>query len=31
MEQNLQEYARLLVEIGVNIQPGQNLIISCPV
>ena len=31
MEKKLQEYARLLVEIGVNIQPGQNLVISCPV
>ena len=31
MEEKLQEYARLLVEIGVNIQPGQNLIIACPV
>ena len=31
MEEKLQEYARLLVEIGVNIQPGQNLVIACPV
>ncbi len=27
----LQEYARLLVEVGVNIQPGQTLVITCPV
>jgi len=27
----LQEYARLLVEIGVNIQKGQRLVISSPV
>ena len=25
------EYAKLLVEVGVNIQKGQNLVISCPV
>ena len=25
------EYAKLLVEVGVNIQRGQNLILSCPV
>ena len=31
MEQKLQEYARLLVEIGVNIQKGQNLVIAAPV
>ena len=27
----LQEYARLLVEVGLNVQKGQNLIIACPV
>ena len=26
-----EEYAKLLVEVGVNIQKGQNLVISCPV
>ena len=25
------EYARLLVEVGVNVQPGQELLINCPV
>ena len=25
------EYAKLLVEVGVNIQRGQNLLLSCPV
>ncbi len=27
----LQEYARLLVEVGMNVQPGQTPRISCPV
>ena len=31
MEQKLREYADLLIEIGVNIQPGQNLVIAAPV
>lgn len=31
MEEKLQEYARLLVEVGVNVQKGQNLVIACPV
>ena len=31
MEQKLQEYARLLVEVGLNVQKGQNLVIACPV
>ncbi|MBQ3480957.1 MAG: aminopeptidase [Oscillospiraceae bacterium] len=31
MEEKLREYARLLVEIGVNIQKGQTLVISSPV
>ena len=31
MEEKLREYARLLVEIGVNIQKGQNLVLSAPV
>ena len=31
MEQKLQEYARLLVQVGLNVQKGQNLVISSPV
>ena len=31
MQEKFQEYAKLLVEIGVNIQKGQNLVIHCPV
>ena len=31
MEEKLREYARLLVEVGVNICPGQTLVISSPV
>ncbi len=31
MEESLQEYARLLVQIGLNIQRGQRLVISAPV
>ena len=31
MEEKLREYAQLLVEIGVNIRKGQNLVISAPV
>ena len=31
MEEKLREYAQLLVEIGVNIQRGQNLVIAAPV
>ena len=31
MEEKLQEYARLLVRVGLNVQKGQDLIISCPV
>lgn len=31
MEEKLQEYARLVVEIGTNIQKGQKLVISAPV
>lgn len=26
-----QEYARLLVEVGLNVQKGQDLVIACPV
>ena len=31
MEQKLQEYARLLVRVGLNVQKGQKLVISSPV
>ena len=31
MEKKLREYAKLLVEIGLNVQKGQTLVISCPV
>lgn len=31
MENKLQEYARLLIEVGLNVQKGQNLLIACPV
>ena len=31
MEQKLKEYAALLAQVGLNIQPGQTLIISSPV
>ena len=31
MENKLYEYARLLVEIGANVQKGQTLIISSPI
>ena len=31
MEEKLREYARLLIEIGVNIRPGQTLVIASPV
>ena len=31
MEESLREYARLLVQIGLNIQRGQRLVISAPV
>lgn len=27
----LREYAALLVEVGLNLQPGQPLVIACPV
>ena len=30
-EKKLQEYARLLIHEGVNLQPGQRIVISCPV
>ena len=31
MEEKLREYARLLVEVGVNIQKRQNLVLASPV
>ena len=31
MDEKLREYARLLVEVGVNLQKGQTLVISSPV
>jgi len=31
MNQKLQEYARLLVQVGLNVQKGQRLVISSPV
>lgn len=31
MQKKFEEYAKLLVEVGINIQKGQNLVISCPV
>ncbi len=30
-EKLVHEYARLVVRIGVNVQPGQDVMISCPV
>jgi aminopeptidase len=31
MEEKLQEYARLLIQVGLNVQKGQTLVISSPV
>ena len=31
MEEKLREYAKLLIELGVNVQPGQTLVIASPV
>ena len=31
MDKKLQEYARLLIRVGLNVQKGQNLVISSPV
>jgi len=31
MQKKFEEYAKLLVEVGANIQKGQNLILHCPV
>ena len=30
-EARLREYARLLIEVGLNVQPGQTLVLSSPV
>jgi len=30
-EKHLEEYVELVVRLGINIQPGQQLVISCPV
>ena len=29
-EKNLEKYAELVVKVGVNIQPGQVLIVNAP-
>ena len=29
-EQSLEKYARLAVEVGVNVQPGQTLVVTAP-
>ena len=29
--EKIREYARLVVRTGVNVQPGQEIVISCPV
>ena len=31
MEEKLQEYAKLLIQVGLNVQKGQTLVISSPV
>lgn len=31
MKEKLQKYAKLLIEVGLNINKGQNLIISSPI
>ena len=31
MEEKLQEYAQLLIQVGLNVQKGQTLVISSPV
>ena len=31
MENKLREYAALLVQVGLNVQPGQTLVIASPV
>ena len=31
MEDKLREYAKLLIEVGLNVQKGQTVVIRCPV
>ncbi len=31
MEEKIKEYARLLIEVGLNVQRGQTVVIACPV
>ena len=31
MEEKLREYAKLLIEVGLNVQRGQTVVIRCPV
>ena len=31
MENKLREYAKLLIEVGLNVQKGQTVVIRCPV
>lgn len=31
MEEKLREYAKLLIEVGLNVQKGQTLVLTCPV
>ena len=31
MEERLREYAKLLIEVGLNVQKGQTVVIRCPV
>ncbi len=30
-EETIREYARLIVRTGINVQPGQEIIVNCPV
>ncbi len=31
MDPRLEKYAKLLIHVGINVQPGQTLVINCPV
>ena len=31
MDKRLEKYAKLLITVGINVQPGQTLVINCPV
>ncbi len=31
MDPRLEKYAKLLIRVGINVQPGQTLVIRCPV